>query len=163
MKKLLHFVLLLGFCFIISGCPYETHVPIDAPSVKIDPGLLGFWVEQDNENVKYSVTGKDDFTYHIEVTQMEENDRESYLAYASQVNKIMFLNISRTEPSDNSPAFLLYKMEFKNDQWLTLSEVTDNIDETFSSSQELKKFISKNMSNSYFFGKEETNLVRPGK
>lgn len=160
MKRLLHFVLLFGSCFIISGCPYETDVPIDAPSVKIDSGLLGDWVEQDNENVKYSVTRKDDFTYHIEVTALEENDHESYLAYASQVNKIMFLNISRTESGGHLPGFLIYKIEFKNDQWLTLTEVTDNIDETFSSSQELKKFISKNMSNSYFFGKEETNLVR---
>ena len=163
MKKLLQFILLVGSCFLIVGCPYETDVPIDTPSVKIDPNLLGNWVDRDNVNETYTVSRQDDFIYHIVVTQKEENESENYLAYTSVVNKTMFLNISKTEPSDNSPAFILYKIELKNDQWITLTEVTDNIDETFTSSQELKKFISKNMSNSYFYGKDETNLVRPGK
>ena len=160
MKKLLQLLLLVGTSFVIGGCPYETDVPIDAPSVKIDPKLLGVWVDKDNENESYMISRQDDFTYHIVATQIEEGESEAYLAYASQVNKTMFLNISKTEPKDDSPAFILYKMELRNDDWISLTEITENIDETFSTSQDLKKFISKNMGNSYFYGKDETNLVR---
>jgi len=163
MEKLLRLILFVGSCFIIGGCPYETDVPIDTPSVKIDPNLMGTWVDHDNTNETYTVTRQDDFSYHIVVTQVEENESESYLAYVSMVNKTMFLNISKIEPVDTSPGFILYKMEINNDEELTLTEVTENIDETFSTSQELKKFISKNMANSYFYGKDETRLVRPGK
>ena len=163
MKKLLPFILLVGTCLLIGGCPYETDVPIDIPSVKIDSNLFGTWVDKENENETYTVTRHDDFSYHIVVTQVDDNDTESYLAYVSMVNKTMFLNISKIEPIDTSPGFILYKMETKNDQEVILTEVTENIDEIFSSSQELKKYISKNMTNTYFYGKEETHLVRPGK
>ena len=54
-------------------------------------------------------------------------------------------------------------MELKTNDTIKLAEMTENIDEQFSSSAKLKKFIADNMHNSYFFGKEELILVRSGK
>ena len=147
---------------IFAGCPYESNVPIDAPSVKINPNLLGTWEDRENKNDEYHISKQDEFTYHIVVTERDKDEHEIYHAYASDVKGVMFLNIFKSTPGDTSATCLLYKMEMENDHSITLSEVTDNIDEKFSSSGELKKFIGANMKNSYFFGKEVTYLVRPG-
>jgi hypothetical protein len=160
MKIQLQIASLLAACLVFAACPYETHVPIDAPSVKIDSKLLGAWGDSENKNEIYTISKQDEFTYKIEITEEESLEKDTYLAYASMVKKITFLNILKPDSDYHSPTYLLYKMELENDNHITLTEVSENIDETFSSSSELKKFIGKNMKNTYFFGRAETNLIR---
>jgi Zn-finger nucleic acid-binding protein len=163
MKKLLRFTFLILSCVVVGGCPYETDVPIDAPSVIVDPNLLGTWIDNGNVNEIYTVSRQDDYTYQIVATQEDEKETETYTAHASIVNKTTFLNIKKTRPEPMTNSYILYKIELRGDQEVILTEITENIDEKFSSSQELKKFISKNMNNSYFYGKDETHLIRPEK
>jgi hypothetical protein len=162
MKNLLHLSLLACACLVWIGCPYETAVPIDAPSVKVDLKLQGTWVLRDDPDEVYTVSPLDMYTYQIVVTQKDSDDQEIYQAHTSMVNKTMFLNITKDEEEDTSKSYILYKLEFRSDEWITLSEVTENIDEKFTSSKDLKNFISKNIMKSYFYGKEETNLIRSG-
>ena len=58
-------------------------------------------------------------------------------------------------------AALLKRFNFDSDEKkIITSEVTDYIKETFNSSPELKAFIAKNMSNSYFFTNTTDTYVR---
>jgi len=141
--------------FFLTGCPYESSVTIDNPSVKINTKLLGAWKDKKNSDI-YTVEKHDEFTYGI--TQSKDNDK--LLAFVSIVNGVNFLNF--WEPGSDAPSkkYSFYKMEMQTDGSLLLSEITDNITESFTSSDDLKKFISANMKNSYFFGKETVTLVR---
>lgn len=56
--------------------------------------------------------------------------------------------------------YSFYKMEMNIDGTIMLSEITENIDEYFSSGKELKKFVAGNMKHNYFFGKDEITLAR---
>lgn len=150
-------------CFLFAGCPYESKVPIDPPSVKINPDLLGTWEDQANKNETYHISKQDEFSYHVVVTDLEKDEHEIYHAYASVVKGVTFLNISKEKQGNPPSSYLLYKLDIEDDHTFTLSEVTDNIDETFATSSDLKKFVGANMKNSYFFGKEITTLVRPGR
>ena len=160
MRKLLHLTGLLAFCFAFSGCPYETEVPLDVPAIKINPALLGTWKDHANSNEIYTVTKQDEFTYAIVKTQTLKAESENYLAYASVVNKTTFLNIWENRSNEKSHPFILFKMEVHHENQVVLTEVTENIDEKFTSSEALRKFVAANMKNSYFFGKEAINLVR---
>lgn len=160
MKALLSIILVLMVCIISGGCPYETDVPIDNPSVKINSKLLGKWKDSQTEDASYKVSKKDDFTYSIEKSQKDSDDKEKYLAYASVINGTTFLNIWEDKGFEEKHSYSLYKMEVKSEKQITLTEVTENIDEKFISSDELKKFITANMKNSYFFSKDETILLR---
>ena len=47
--------------------------------------------------------------------------------------------------------------------FIKLLPVTENIDEKFTSSAELKKFIEKNKSLSFFYDKDENSFIKTGK
>ncbi len=162
MKSLLTLIFLLASFVVFTGCPYQTDVAIDKASVKVDPKLLGTWETRNNPEESYKITRKDEFTYDIEKINKKSSDKKSekYMAYASTVNGTTFLNLWENNPDGSAPKYFLYKMVMTGDAMFTLSEVTDNIDEQFTSSDELKKFIGVNMKNSYFYNKDETSYIR---
>ncbi len=162
MKNSLLFVLVVPLAFLLAGCPYESAVPIDVPGIKIDPAMLGTWQDPTDTTTVYKVSKKDAFTARITQSHTGSTETQDFLGYTSIVNGSTFLNIWQDLPGTD-PVYQLYKMNSKDDHTFTLAEVTDNIDEVFTSSAELKSFISANMKNSYFFGKDESEYVKIGK
>ncbi|MCX6291466.1 MAG: hypothetical protein NT126_06845 [Bacteroidetes bacterium] len=162
MKKLLSVLCLLSLFFVFTGCPYESDVSIDSPVVNINPKILGTWEARSNQDESYKITKKDDHTYSIEKKDKKAKDKESqkYFAFPSVVGGVTFLNLWENNAEASSPKYFLYKLEMTGDAMVTLSEVSENIDERFTSSDALKQFISANMKNSYFFSKEETTYIR---
>lgn len=160
MKTLIYSLSLFSLCILFIGCPYESTVPIDKPSVKINPKLLGSWKGIENKGEEYKVTKKDEFTYQIEYSKTKENTVQIFLAYTSIINGVPFLNLWENKENEIHHGYSLYKLEIKSDDRVTLFEVTENVDERFSSSTDLKKFIAANMRNSYFFGKDKLELFR---
>jgi hypothetical protein len=160
MKKIAIIISMLSLSFIFCGCPYESTVPINTSSMKINPKLLGTWEMQNGKHDTYKVTKMDEFTYAI--TQINTKEyKEKLLAYESVVNGTSFLNIWEDKVGE-SKQYSLYKIEMKPDGTVVLAEVTDNIAEHFTSSGQLQEFIAVNMKNSYFFGKDEVKLIRMG-
>ncbi len=162
MKKFSYAILMIAVSIIMAGCPYESTYPIDKPSIKIQPEIIGEWRDTLN-NKTYKVIQQDEFTFRIEKAKDLSDDAEYYSAYKSIVNGSTFLNIWKIQPEDSIRKYFFHKMDLLSNGSIKLSEVTDNIRERFNSSAELKKFIAGNMHNSYFFGKEELNLIRAGK
>ncbi|CAN5778838.1 hypothetical protein BH10BAC3_BH10BAC3_00910 [soil metagenome] len=160
MKKIIQIISLLSFSFVITGCPYENTVPIDSPSIKINPKLLGSWQVQNDKNDIYKVTKLNEFTYAITEPNKEKNNY-TLLTYESVINGFSFLNMWEDEPG-KARQYALYKMDIKPNGSVTLAEVTDNITEHFTSADQLKKFVAANMKNSYFYGKDEIQLIRKG-
>jgi hypothetical protein len=151
------FIYLVLISFIFTACPYESSVPIDAPSIKIDPALFGVWADIKAQDT-YKISRHNDYVYDI--VQMKNLALIDTLhSFHSMVNGIPFLNFI-DNIDDESKTYLFYKMNKINDETIILSEVTDNIDERFTSSSELKQFISDNMKYSFFFNKEETKFKR---
>ena len=148
--------------FLLVACPYETAVPISKPEVNTNHTLSGTWQDPLDTTTNYKVTEKDKFYYKIVETHNDGSEPKHYQAYPSTVNGSTFLNLWEDRPGEN-PSYLLYKLEIRNANSVLLIEVTENIDEQFSSSDQLKKFIESNMNNSYFFSKSETEMVRIGK
>jgi hypothetical protein len=158
MKKIVTIISMLSLSFTFCGCPYESAVPINTPSIKVNPKLPGTWEMQNDKHDTYKVTKMDEFSYAITQTNKKENN-DKLFAYESVVNGTSFLNIWE---AGKSKQYSLYKIEMKPDGTVMLAEVTDNITEHFTSSGQLKKFIASNMKNSYFFGKDEVKLIRKG-
>ena len=59
-----------------------------------------------------------------------------------------------------SEDYSLYRVDFEDEDRFVFYEVTDNIDEQFEDSKALKKFIKKNMNNSYFYNKDEETYIK---
>ena len=160
MNKFKSILSLIALCIVFTGCPYESAVPIDAPSIKINPNVIGKWLDNKSRTDEYTVSKLDDYNYKILKASNDTDKVQEFIAYASVVNKSTFLNLWENLPYESKYKFSLFKLDIDGANSIKLSEVTENIDEVFNNSEGLKSFIEANMNNSYFYGKDEIELVR---
>jgi hypothetical protein len=155
----------MALVVLLAGCPFSSSVPIDEGTVKVPANLEGKWIsaaDKESENPTYFIISKDD-KFHAIAKKMEFSSSDSsynetvYSLTFSDVNGEIFMNALEEEGS----TYYLYKFKFdeKAGEVFT-SEVTDYIKETFSTSAELKDFIAKNKSNSYFFTNTSDTYIR---
>ena len=157
MKNLFAALLLIVICVTLGGCPYESTVSIDTPSVKVDPKLIGTWKSAGSEDDKYKIAQLDEFNYSVVKHSKGSSEDEKYIGFFSVVNDAGFLNLyTDNGPDAASRQYYIYRVDMKGDGVMNVRELTENIDEEFTSSDELKKFIAANMNNSYFYEKDET-------
>lgn len=150
---------------LLAGCPYSSSVPIDDGTVKISSDLVGQWMstsEMESENPSYFVITKDD-KFHATAKKMEYSSSDSsysetifHLTF-SDVNGETFMNAMEEEGTTYN--LLKFKFDEKTGE-ISTSEVSDYIKETFTTSAELKDFIAKNKSNSYFYTNTTETYVR---
>ena len=165
MKKLLYLLSISTASVFLMGCPYESVVPIDNPTVKYPAALLGKWEPKGSSDDIYNIQRKDEYTIIITKTKKEakpDDTPEVYEAFLSDVVGTKFLNLYEKKNEDEgSKKFYLYKLEIStNGARLTLSGVTENVDEKFESSAGLKSFIEENMKHSFFYGKDDEVYIR---
>jgi hypothetical protein len=163
MKKLILLFVLFSLTIFFYGCPYDSKVAIDEPSIKVDKSYTGTWVTKGG-STQYLVTKLDD--YHLKIAQLpyiskdadakDSKDTTFYNAFFSKIKDASFLNISQKTKYDapGNENYYIYKFSVKSENEISLIEVTSNIKEKFSSSEKLKKYIEKYMDLSFFFGAE---------
>lgn len=159
MKNLLSLTTLAFFIILFSGCPYSAEVAIDQPSIKIDEKLLGKWESKSSSDYTYTVTKLDDKIYVFEKKSASSGDVTTYNGFLSDIGGTRFMNIY--EPGSETLTYYFYKVEVSGSGVkTTLTPVTENIDEKFTTSNELKDFFKKNMVNSYFFEKDTDEYIK---
>ena len=152
MKSLKFFIPLLVTSVLLGGCPYQSSVPIDEPNEKINTALLGNWEKKNTTGSLYKISKQDDYHYRIEKRGDEKKEVSVYNAYTSTINGTTFLNMEDEAQKDG---YFLYKVTINTgNNKITLEEITENIDEKFTTSVELMAFISKNKELSFFYSKE---------
>lgn len=151
MKKLFSISLIIVAMIMFYGCPYESLVPIDNPTLPLNQKLIGKW-NPGGEGEIYEIKKQDEFHYAIDAIKGDK--KESYTAFLSDVNGTLFLNLSENKPENNERKYLFYKVEVVNDNSFKIYPVSENVREKFKTKEEMKKFIADNMKNSYLFEKE---------
>jgi hypothetical protein len=154
---------LFAAMLILSACPYQSAVPIDVPNKKVNKNLLGKWIkdsEKDQPNPEYYVIKPfDELKYNIVKFEYQTSDSSysetKYITHLSYIDDYVFMNMQKDGEGD----FYLYRLDMSSDEF-TLYEVTDNIDEKFTSSDELKAFVARYMKLSFFYNKDEVKYTR---
>ncbi len=163
LKNTLIASLVISMMFVLLGCPYSSKVPVDQPNEKINNNLLGKWINaKDVAKDKpeyYQIADAGNNMYKISKFRYNSSDssyrEDKYMCHTSKIGDNLFLNM---QPND-SKVYYLYRIDLKNNRF-TLYEVTDNIDEEFNNSEELKAFIKKYMHLSFFYNKDEKAYVK---
>jgi hypothetical protein len=162
-KTIIPLMMIAAIVVLFTACPYTSGVPIDNPSVKVDKNLFGKWVktsDQTNENPTYFViTNIGDLKYNIIKNEYNSYDsaysQTIYVSHISKIDNLSFMNMQQDGKGD----YYLYRIDLGSGEF-TLFELTDNIDEKFNTSEELKAFIKKNMNLSFFYNKDEERYIK---
>ena len=156
---------LMAIVVLFSGCPFSSSVPIDEGTVQVSPALSGQWIspgDKEAENPTYYIISRVD-NFNATAKKMEYSSSDS--AYAETLYHLTFSDVSgetfMNAMEEGGTAYSLYKFSFDEKTGeVKTSEVTDYIKETFTTSKEMKDFIAKNKSNSYFFTNTNETYVR---
>jgi len=164
-KNLIPLTILGAIIIIMTACPYASKVPIDSPSVKVTQQFTGKWLkasDKEKENPEYYViSGIDEYKYNIVKFEYQTSDSSyketKYVSHMSQIEDVSFLNMQKDGHGD----YYLHKIDLSGNEF-SLFEVTDNIDEKFSNSADLKSFVKKYMRHSFFYNKDEIKYLKKG-
>lgn len=162
MRILTRAILLLISLFMLTGCPYQSAVPVGDPEKKLMKSLLGKWQKGDEDNNFYLVDKLGKYQYQIEEnvfnSELQDFEKAYYQGHITEVNGEKFLSIiNQTLDEDGGQNyFSIYKLEINSDSEFVIFPVSNYIRESFDESTELHAFIEKNMHLSFFFGEEES-------
>jgi len=155
----------MAMVILFAGCPYSSSVPVDEGTVKVADGLAGQWISTADTglaNPTYFVITKDD-KFHVTAKKKEFSSTDS--TYAETIYHLTFSDVDgetfMNAMEDQGTTYSLFKFKYDEKSGeITTSEVTDYIKEVFSTSKELKAFIAKNKSNSYFYTNTSDTYIR---
>lgn len=159
MKRILYLLPVFALMIMLTGCPYSAEVPIDQPSVKINDMLLGKWESKSSSDYTYTVTKLDAYSYKFVKKSASSGDETVYMGHQSDINGTKYINIY--EDGSTSKNYYFYKLELSSSgAKATLTPVTENITEKFTTSAELKTFFSKYQNLSFFFDKDADVYIK---
>ena len=165
--------LFLSVTLLFQSC-LETEVPITTDGEPVPKKFLGVWYDAEDYasspafKKKYIVTQGEDNAVFINKFSIDSENKwegESYKGHFSKVNNVLFLNLQKLEKTEedgeeSGGKYNLYRITF-DDGVARLDAITDDVTETFESSEELYDYIAKNMNYSFFYEKEESvSIVR---
>lgn len=158
---------LFAMMMLLTACPYQSKVPITEATEKINKELLGEWISTSEleyeDPTYYEIKKYNKVKYEVLENSYSTYDSvystKTYLMHASIIDDKTFMNVEDVEAADG---FYLYNIDIGNDEF-TLYELTDDIDEQFNSSNDLRNFIAKNMYLSFFYVKGETKYIKKPK
>lgn len=108
-KTILKFCTFVSLTLLLTACPYNSEVPIDEPTVKIDDKLIGKWEAKNSGDYFYYVTKKDDFTYKFEKKGKKNTESTVYTGFLSVIDGVKFMNVY--EDNSSAKSYYLYKIE----------------------------------------------------
>ncbi|MES2617516.1 MAG: hypothetical protein V4613_06540 [Bacteroidota bacterium] len=136
----------------LMGCPYSSSVNLGKAEIKTDNSIIKKWKQ--GTDYFYKVLKYDEYSYTIKkISQTTGDLSETYIGYITDIDGTKYMTV-HTDGS-SSPSYYFYKFEQSGTNKITLTPVTENIDETFTSPSDLFSFFKKNQKNSYFFDNDE--------
>jgi len=179
MKKLSYVLALVLLAFVFMGCPYQSKVAIDEPSIKIPSEMINTWEEEssDKNADKFVITKDNEFVMRIlkkSTSSSGDLTKYYYKGFISKLDKVEFLQIyevdgdwkdkTTTDDKGNTVSdkgYYLYKFTHGSSYInATLSPVTDNVTDEFKTSAELHAFLDKYKDISFLYDKDTEKYIR---
>lgn len=154
--KSVKFVALFGaLSLVFMGCPYESKIPLDsADKAKPDKALVGKWEEKGSDDYSWKCE-LDGNQYRITKTNTADGGEPTvYIGFLSDVAGSAFMNVYEQDYSEDRK-YMIYRMEKKGEDRIKFKAMTDNVTEEFTTSEEFKTFVKKNMELSFFYNKDD--------
>ncbi len=157
MKSVKIAALAASLSLLLMGCPYESKISLgSADNSKPDKDLVGKWEEKGSDDYSWKCT-MDGNQYRIEKKDISgDGDAEPtiYIGWLTDIAGSPFMNVYEQDYSEDRK-YYFYRMEKKSADRIKFKAVTDNITEEFTTAEELKAFVKKNMELSFFYNKDD--------
>ena len=155
MKKLVILLLLSPLLLLLTGCPYNSKVPLSAvPKIPIDKSLLGTWKSfDDKDSTEMKVLEFNSKEYYVYIRSVSKGALEvdHYRAYISVVGKEKIVNFEDLKQKGEFN-FFRYKQEGDKIKVQVVSDVA--VKDKYASPKSMTKAFSKKINEKDFFESE---------
>jgi hypothetical protein len=154
MKKILPVFVVLSFLLLLTGCPYNSKVPLTETSkIPIDKALLGIWKTYEDDSSEAKIFEFNKTEYYIEIKDITNGKPEltRYRAYISKVGTYNLINIENLKYKGDYN-FFRYKIEGNELRVETVSDVL--ITGVYKDSKNLMNAFIKEINKKDFFESE---------
>lgn len=128
MRRTLVVIVPLFLCFLLTGCPFESKIPIGDPVAgSLDSRLLGLWYWADSTSggvTRFTVLRFNSSEYYVETAE-EGGEVERSRMYIVTVGGQQFLSINDLEDDDAASSFLFARYSISEAGVLSLRFVGD--------------------------------------
>jgi hypothetical protein len=158
-RKIIMFVSGITVMLAMTGCPYESKVPLsDSCSSSIDPELLGTWVfrKPGNDNDTLDVMKFSDHEYYVETRSAGKKFIKSSTrarAFITNINHNGFINYCEV---GNPDEWIFFKYSIHNNLLILLSPSDEYIKQPLQTSEENYQFFLKNLNKEGFYEPVDT-------
>lgn len=179
MKKLTYSLALVVMAFVFMGCPYQSKVAIDEPSVKIPPEMINTWEKEssDKHADQFVITKDNEYVMRIlkkSTNTSGEVTKDYYKGFISKVGNVEFMQVyevdddwkdkTTTDDQGNTvpnKEYYLYKFTHGSSYIkATLHPITENVTDEFKTSSELRAFLDKYKDISFLYDKDTEKYIR---
>ena len=175
---------------VLTGCPYESKVPLTETGGEIPKNFIGKWAEvtelSKESNLDYyqidPINKKEFMLKEIEYsTYSKKFDTTFFKGRLSLINNVYFMTTQKYEPikknqeettdpfEEDNVSYYTYRVRYENG-YIKIDELSTDITEVFKDSKEFYDFVQKNMSNEllysynfYNYNKSSFTLVKLNK
>jgi hypothetical protein len=160
-------ILIIGMIMIIAitGCPYESPVPLsNSCNSSVDPDLIGTWVYPSMAGNKDTVEIMkfNEHEYYIEIHEKGQNGINITSGVRGFVTIIKNQKIINYCELKNPGKFYFFKYEIKNKLMKTFSTSDKFFKKPFNSIGELYAFFTRNMDNQGFYEPPDSAILVSG-
>lgn len=179
MKKTIYSFALLCMAVLFMGCPYQSKVAIDEPSIKIPAEMINTWEKEssDKNADQFVITKDNEFVMRVlkkTTSSSGEITKYYYKGFISKIDKVEFLQIyeveddwkdkTTTDDQGNTvpnKEYYLYKFTHGSSYIkATLHPITENVTDEFKTSAELRAFLDKYKDISFLYDKDSEKYIR---
>jgi hypothetical protein len=154
MRNLIHGAVSVFVVFLLTGCPYESQIPLsDSRVSKIDSLILGRWYginpSDSNEIYRLNILNFNDSEYLIEIATEKNSSSQTSLqrGFITIINGNKIMNL---KDLDTKSSYQFYLFELKMGKLYTSSFSDEFIKEKFTDMHEFYTYISKNIDKDKF-------------
>jgi len=165
MRRMAILALAIMALALLTGCPFESDVPLGAPGPgSLDPKLLGAWTSTDETgsvaDVEFIPFNK--YEYYVELREEGKGQPERYRAYTVKVGDQPFLNISELKQETAPATFYFARYSVSKEGVLALHLVGDQgIPKDLAKDQKaLVKFVAAHLKGTVLDDSERPVLMR---
>lgn len=159
-KRLMHVLAFLVPLILLSGCPFNSEVPLcDTENSVVDDSLLGSWASPDGDEDSQAVLHFLQFnSKEYLVIFIENNETSLFRAFAREIENAQFLTITEIHSGIPEPPNYIFARYHIQKGALEIRLVEEDLFEgkTFKSPEQLTKFIATYVENDSLYGESQT-------
>jgi len=164
-KNLLLLIIGMIMIFAITGCPYESPVPLsNSCNSIVDPALIGTWVNPSTNGSKdtIKIMKFNEHEYYIEIHEKGQTGVKTTSRGRGFVTSIKNQKIINYGELGQPDKFVFLKYEIRDKLMKTFSASDKFIKKPFNSSGELYNFFTRNMNNPGFYEPPDSSILVSG-